>query len=750
MTQFLLDWAIRSTVLLTMGLVGAALLRRRPAAWRHSVLAAALVCAALLPVLRPVAPSWRLPVSVVGLQAATSPVPEDRTSETKSPLRYVTPAGSQASGIDSDNGREVAGEMPAVRFASSASSRLIDRAPATAFRGSRSGSRLPTVGAEGSKRDDGRAQGDPRLGCGTPPASGRGRLALQGDLGPIMNDAASMRGTGPANVAPSGGPMPPPLPILPVLAVAVPALILLRRTASLLWIAAKARSGRRSARLDEAVASGRTRLALRRRTEARLLEAAACPTAMTWGHVRPMIAMPELAEEWPDERMAGVVLHELAHVKRGDWLIQQAAGIAAALLWFQPLAWLAYRKLRPAAECAADDLVLEAGLEPAAYASHLLAGVRARRDRRSPLTFAGVDTMSDSHFETRIKSIVSYNDRRGGRARPSALALLGVSLATALALASVAGARQAAARVPAPSFPNTLGVEQGGSGKAQSQLQAQRANRQREAEMRMEARRKQLEAKLQRNGILTSRQKKALVQLIEAQRAELAELRAEAARYKAERQARALSMSTDDKAARQAAEALRAAQAARSEEVLDAIREAQAGVEEAQAQLQKLGDAHAEQRHAVAEAMKALASVDSDAMQKEIRDALAQAANVRSSPDAQMSQAQVQQLREAIKELAAQMNGMQTEEVRAAVKQLMSQKDTARRQVEQALKQLQEARKQQQIQGTRQEEQGRAIAEAMRQLMLQKDLQKEITQAVEEALKAAFEAEKAKDQRNKK
>ena len=76
MSLFFIDWAIRSTVLLALGLAGGALLRRKAPEYRHALLAVTLVCAALLPALRPLMPAWRLPVAVaVPKPAAQAPAP---------------------------------------------------------------------------------------------------------------------------------------------------------------------------------------------------------------------------------------------------------------------------------------------------------------------------------------------------------------------------------------------------------------------------------------------------------------------------------------------------------------------------------------------------------------------------------------------------------------------------------------------------------------------------------------------------
>jgi TonB family protein len=105
----------------------------------------------------------------------------------------------------------------------------------------------------------------------------------------------------------------------------------------------------------------------------RLLESAS-PTAMplTWGFSRATILLPSGASDWPQERRRIVLCHELAHIARGDWLLQICAEIARAIYWFHPLAWRAAAALRHESERACDDIVLNSGIAAEDYAGELL------------------------------------------------------------------------------------------------------------------------------------------------------------------------------------------------------------------------------------------------------------------------------------------------------------------------------------------------------------------------------------------
>ena len=112
------------------------------------------------------------------------------------------------------------------------------------------------------------------------------------------------------------------------------------------------------------------RLGIRRRV--RLFISADATVAMTWGFLRPVIVLPSIVEEWNDEQRRMVLLHELAHVRAGDWLFALGARIVCALFWFHPgVGWVA-RGLREDCELACDDRVIAAGVRRSDYAELLM------------------------------------------------------------------------------------------------------------------------------------------------------------------------------------------------------------------------------------------------------------------------------------------------------------------------------------------------------------------------------------------
>jgi beta-lactamase regulating signal transducer with metallopeptidase domain len=148
---------------------------------------------------------------------------------------------------------------------------------------------------------------------------------------------------------------------------------------------------------------------IRRPVSLRVASGRAIPA--TWGFWRPLVLLPVEALEWPRDRLRAVLLHELAHVARRDFVTQTLARLARALHWFNPLAWLAEGRLRAECEQASDDLVLAAGLAPVDYATHLVAVLQAAQ--QGSAAPAGALAMArPCGFEHRVRAILDGNRPR--------------------------------------------------------------------------------------------------------------------------------------------------------------------------------------------------------------------------------------------------------------------------------------------------------------------------------------------------
>ncbi|HEX6038318.1 M56 family metallopeptidase [Longimicrobium sp.] len=186
----------------------------------------------------------------------------------------------------------------------------------------------------------------------------------------------------------------------------------------------------------------------------RLLREPGATVPMTWGIFRPVILLPGEADAWQDERRRVVLAHELAHVRRWDALTQWIAHVAVAVWWFNPLVWVAARRLREEREHACDDAVLEIGTRPAEYADHLLNIVRSLGSSNGTAT-AALAMARRSQFEGRLLAILDNAVRRNGVSRAAGLATVAAALACLVPLAAL---RPAVAATVEPASAPSAGV----------------------------------------------------------------------------------------------------------------------------------------------------------------------------------------------------------------------------------------------------------------------------------------------------
>ena len=167
---------------------------------------------------------------------------------------------------------------------------------------------------------------------------------------------------------------------------------------------------------------------------AEVLESRRGSMPMTFGLLRPAILLPSDAATWPDERRRVVLLHELAHVRRGDAATHLLARAALSLYWWNPLAWLAWRRFVRERERAADDLVIGAGASAADYAGHLLEIARGI-ETAPALGWAAVAMARRSELEGRLLAILATGRNRNAPRRAAAwiAALIAVGLIAPMA-----------------------------------------------------------------------------------------------------------------------------------------------------------------------------------------------------------------------------------------------------------------------------------------------------------------------------
>ena len=228
-----------------------------------------------------------------------------------------------------------------------------------------------------------------------------------------------------------GAPTPGGLPWLAVLWAAGAAIAMARLLAAWLMVWRLRRTARP---FPESAAAAALAESLGIRYPVEILETGRGSMPMTCGIFRPAVLLPAGAAEWSAASLRVVLLHELAHVLRGDVATHLLARIAFSLNWWNPLAWLGWRQIVKEGERATDDLVLVAGERPSEYAGQLLEIARGLQPRTAA-AWAALAMARPSHLEGRLRAILDagVNRRPAGRMAPLAAALAAILLAAPFA-----------------------------------------------------------------------------------------------------------------------------------------------------------------------------------------------------------------------------------------------------------------------------------------------------------------------------
>ena len=161
----------------------------------------------------------------------------------------------------------------------------------------------------------------------------------------------------------------------------------------------------------------------------RLLASARIASPLSWG-IPPGVVLIGTAHIQQSDDAEAVLAHELAHIRRRDWLFLTLARLATALFWFNPVVWLLQAELGRLSEEAADADALR-HVEPEAYARTLL----GMASSFVPVAATGMTGPARS-LAKRITKIMTH--RRPASPRPLAMmAAVGVLLAVATPLAAV-------------------------------------------------------------------------------------------------------------------------------------------------------------------------------------------------------------------------------------------------------------------------------------------------------------------------
>ena len=139
------------------------------------------------------------------------------------------------------------------------------------------------------------------------------------------------------------------------------------------------------------------------------------------GYLKPVILLPFTVTNYLSaEEIEAILLHELAHIKRNDYLVNMIQQIISILLFFNPCTLLINRIINEERENCCDDLVVKATADPIIYAKALL---KLEQNRQNDWKLALAAIGKKYHLLNRIERIMKTK-KQVPSLRPALLATL--------------------------------------------------------------------------------------------------------------------------------------------------------------------------------------------------------------------------------------------------------------------------------------------------------------------------------------
>ena len=200
-------------------------------------------------------------------------------------------------------------------------------------------------------------------------------------------------------------------------------LLMLRAALGLLWIERTVRAGARDPQWQERLTQMARRFGITRTVRLRAVSDLASPLTAGWW--RPVVLVPAaLLSGMPSELLEALLAHELAHVRRHDYLVNLLQNAGEILLFYHPVVWWLSHRIRVERELIADDLAAQHGGAPRRLAKAL-----SELEKRQFAAPAMVLQACGGNLSERIRRLVQPAPTRSDwKAVTLLMGLLGVGL----------------------------------------------------------------------------------------------------------------------------------------------------------------------------------------------------------------------------------------------------------------------------------------------------------------------------------
>lgn len=129
----------------------------------------------------------------------------------------------------------------------------------------------------------------------------------------------------------------------------------------------------------------------------------------TLGFLKPIILLPVASvNHLSVSQVESIIMHELAHIRRNDYLVNILVSLVETILFFNPFAHLLSKQVRKECELCCDDAVLNHQKDPGQYAYALLLLEKSRQQ----FALAVAATGSEGQLLGRVKRILKQPEQK--------------------------------------------------------------------------------------------------------------------------------------------------------------------------------------------------------------------------------------------------------------------------------------------------------------------------------------------------
>lgn len=169
---------------------------------------------------------------------------------------------------------------------------------------------------------------------------------------------------------------------------------------------------------------------------------------LTLGFLKPVILLPfTTLNNLSTPQVEAILLHELAHIRRNDYLLNLGMTFLDLFFFFNPFVRMLIREVKREREHCCDDFVMQFRYEPHTYVSALLSLARSSNNRHQQLAMAAAGE-NDQLLLRRVRRILDQPEK-ANRFRIKTILLLFIPIAIACLVFFCASDRSA---IHAPGF----------------------------------------------------------------------------------------------------------------------------------------------------------------------------------------------------------------------------------------------------------------------------------------------------------